>query len=149
MKALLLILLTTFFSSIAFTQQEDAVIKDILQKETTAFFNHDFKTSYSYWYIKPQSLAIVSESDGKVLQLTSKELNAIYTASSLKTAVFPKEFKRSDWRFQIKGDAAYVTFEQTASSDNEMIGRTYESRYLEKINGQWKIISMTVVNFKK
>lgn len=149
MKAILTILLFFFFSSLCFAQQEETAIKAVLDKETTAFFKHDFKSSYSFWRLKPQSLAIVSEPDGKVLYLTGKELNADYTAKALEATVFPDEFKRSDWRFQVQGSAAYVTFEQTVSKANTVTGQTYESRYMEKVNGEWKIISMMVVNFKK
>ena len=149
MKTIILVLSTMLIGTKIFAQQENAAIKEVLQNETTAFFKHDFSKSYSFWHITPESLGVVSESDGQVLYLTSKELNAEYTAKALRDAVFPDRVERSKWLLQVRGNTAYVTFQQTAFKGNSTTGQTYESRYMEKIDGHWKIISMTVVNFKK
>lgn len=147
MKIILIILGTILINS-KILAQEDVSIRDVLQKETTAFFKHDFITSYTFWHIIPQSVAIVSETDGRVLYLTGHELNTEYTAKALQSAIFPDRFERSNWLIRVKGSTAYVSFQQSVFTGNAITGQTYESRYMEKIAGQWKIISMTVVNFK-
>lgn len=150
MKSILSLLATLFLGISCYSQTADEVtIKDVLTKETTAFFKRDFKTSFSYWHIIPQSVAIVSMADGEVLRLTDKELNAAYTANALQSNIFPDSFGRSLWLFKINGNAAFVSFEQSVFTEKKITGKTYECRYMEKINGQWKIVAMTVVNVKQ
>ncbi len=149
MKTITFLLLMSFLSSSGFAQTDEAAIKEVLTRETTAFFKHDFKAAYAEWHTIPESVAIVSSLDGNVLYLTDKELNAAYTAKELSAAVFPDTFNRSNWKFRIQGSTAYVVFEQTVWKGKEITGHTYETRYMEKAGGQWKIVSMNVVNYKK
>lgn len=149
MKTTIIVLFTMFSSIGAFAQVEEQAIKKVLAEETTSFFKHDFKTSYSKWHIVPQSVAIVSHLNGDILYLTDKELDVAYTTKALSKTVFPDTFDRSHWKFRINAASAYVTFDQTVLKGKKIIGKTYESRYMEKISGQWKIISMNVVNYKK
>jgi len=149
MKTIALTLLALIISVKGFTQSEETAIKKVLTQETTSFFKHDFKASYAQWYIIPQSSGIVSSLDGKVLNLTDKELNAAYTTEHLAATKFPDSFERSNWKFRIRGAAAYVTFDQTGFKEKKIAGWSHEARYMEKISGQWKIVAMTVAEYKK
>jgi hypothetical protein len=149
MKSITLVLLALVFSITGFAQTDEAAIKEVLARETTSFFKHDFKAAYAEWHVVPQSTGIVSSLDGNVLFLTAKELSAAYTTKELSSVVFPDTFNRSDWLFRINPNSAYVAFNQIGLKEKEIVERTYETRYMEKVNNQWKIVSMTVVNHKK
>ena len=149
MKSTTFLLLTLLGSVASFGQSDEAAIKDALARETTAFFKKDFKAAYSEWNVAPQSTGIVSLLDGNVLYLTNKELNAEYVTKELSSTAFPDKFDRSDWLFRINPASAYVSFHQTALKGTEIVERTYETRYMEKVNNQWKIVAMAVINHKK
>ncbi|MRG47330.1 hypothetical protein GFS24_19575 [Chitinophaga sp. SYP-B3965] len=149
MKTISIVLFAMFSSIGAFAQAEEQAIKKVLAEETTSFFKHDFKTSYSKWHVVPQSVGIVSHLNGETLYLTDKELDVAYTTKELSKTVFPDTFDRSRWKFRINATSAYVTFDQNSLKGKKIIGQTHESRYMEKISGEWKIVSMNVVNYKK
>lgn len=148
MKTTVLVTCSLLTCASLFAQNEEAAIRKVLHDETTAFFKHDFSKTYSYWHITPQSLAVVSEINGNVLYLTDRELNAAYVNKVLRDTLLPDHFERTKWLLRVQGNTAYVTFQQATFKAQTAV-QTYESRYMEKINGQWKIISMTVVGFKE
>jgi hypothetical protein len=55
---------------------------------------------------------------------------------------------RDQWSIQIRGNVAYVSFNQRGEGEKQKMDST-ETRVLEKINGKWKIVmSSTLADFK-
>lgn len=53
---------------------------------------------------------------------------------------------RTGWNIRAVGNTAFVTFEQRDESlDTKVIRETAETRYMEKIDGAWKIVNVSVV----
>ncbi len=50
------------------------------------------------------------------------------------------------WNIHTSGKTAFVTFSQRVENlDTKVVRETAEARYMEKINGDWKIVNVSVV----
>jgi ketosteroid isomerase-like protein len=121
--------------------EEEAAIKKMLDEEKKASDAGDFKAYKSHWVEAPY-------------------ISWLYNGLSFKGDAFWKSAEekfagrkpttnittRSDWSFTIKGIAAFVTFSQkTENVEKKTTYETYEERYVEKVNGEWKMVNMTAV----
>lgn len=144
----LLFALLVLFALPLFAQQklspEHAAIKQVIEDETKHFMACD----YDQW------AACVAHDDMTYFSYTSPfhGENAIWEAQgweqvSKETKEFMEENKptdklpkKTDYKFKVKGDMAYVTFTED--------DRLAETRVLEKVDGQWKILRMEATNSK-
>jgi ketosteroid isomerase-like protein len=120
---------------------EEAAIKKMLEEEKKASDAADFKAYKSHWVDAPyvsfqyNGLSFVGDAFWKSAEekfAGRKPTNNITT--------------RSDWNFTIKGAAAFVTFSQkTENVEKKTTYETYEERYVEKVNGEWKMVNMTAI----
>ena len=123
------------------TKDEEEAIKKMLDEEKKASDAADFKAYKSHWVEAPyvsfqyNGLSFVGDAFWKSAEekfAGKKPSNNITT--------------RSDWNFTIKGGAAFVTFSQkTENVEKKTTYETYEQRYVEKVNGEWKMVNMTAI----
>jgi hypothetical protein len=121
--------------------EEEAAIKKMLDAEKKASDVADFKAYKSHWVEAPyvsfqyNGLSFVGDAFWKKTEelfASRKSNNNINT--------------RSDWNFTIKGETAFVTFSQkTENVEKKTTYETYEERYVEKVNGEWKMVNMTAI----
>ena len=54
---------------------------------------------------------------------------------------------RTDWNFRIVGNGAYVTYTEKDEAEGTT-SHFYESRFMEKMDGAWKIVAVNAVAYK-
>ncbi|MBX2970306.1 MAG: hypothetical protein KF803_13135 [Cyclobacteriaceae bacterium] len=129
-------------------QNEEAKIKEVIEKETKAFFEIDQKTWAELWVHEPY--AFWSFADTTDVNSFSgwddiyKGFNNYFKTSKPSTA----KIGRTWHHIRIAGNFAYIRFTQEVA-DN--IGRPpqAEVRVMEKVNGQWKIVCVSVIAVQK
>jgi hypothetical protein len=129
-------------------QQDEAKIKAIIEQETKAFFEIDQKTWADLWVHEPY--AFWSFADTTDVNSFSgwdeiyNGFNNYFKTSKPSTA----KITRTWHHIRIAGNIAYIRFTQEVS-DN--IGRPpqAEVRVMEKVNGQWKIVCVSVIAVQK
>jgi hypothetical protein len=143
-------LMLLMMSSLTFAQntKEEAAIKAIIEKETEAWFNRDATQMLACWADVPQITQCVSLL-GDVVIFNNADMNKDNRLFKelAKEAPIKASVARSDWNIRIVGNAAYVTFKQM----DTIGGATnyyHEGRFMEKLNGQWKIVAVNVAAFK-
>jgi hypothetical protein len=121
-------------------------IRQIIEKETTAWINNDGKKMGSYWADLPYTAHTVTDELGKAYDITASEIGELVARLSTQKPNKPgTTFNNSKYNIRPNGNAAWVTFEQAFLFPDGTKTLNLESRYLEKINGEWKIIHMTSI----
>jgi hypothetical protein len=136
--------LTLRNSNEAIAAEEEAVRKVIIA-ETEAFWDKDFKRLSTYW-VHEDYVRVVGwwEHGGVTVRkgwsVIGKRMETVIKENPEKNH---QNVIRDNMNIRISGDMAWVTFEQYGTDTGEkamdMPGLSYETRILEKHDGQWKI----------
>lgn len=120
---------------------EEAAIKKMIEAENAAFDAADYKAYSSHWAKVPYA-SYIFNSEKVVGDELWKRMDEVF-ANHKPTK---NNKTRTNWNIRTKGDAAFVTFDQRIENqDNQLVWESVEARYMEKINGQWKIVNTTGV----
>jgi ketosteroid isomerase-like protein len=120
---------------------EEEAIKKMLDESKKASDAGDLKAYKSHWLDAPYvSYQYNGQSFvGDAFWKKAEEMYANRKPTNIITT-------RSDWNFAIKGGSAFVTFSQKSENvEKKTINETYEERYVEKVNGEWKMVNMTAI----
>lgn len=132
----------------AFAQSKDEMaIKNVIEKETDAWFARDVAKMESYWAKVPQTTQCVSLLGDVVIFNTAESTKGKDPFAMVGKVPQKAITTRTDWNFRIVGNGAYVTFKQK----DEIAGvasHFYESRFMEKMDGAWKIVAVNAVAYK-
>lgn len=128
----------------AFSQTEEEKIKQLVEAETADFAKMSFADVVKkHWILDDKTVAMATMPDGNHLQMKKDELLAL-------TATPPEghaQVRKFDYLFFISGTTALVYFSQEVSTDEGDKVNSHEMRYLEKVNGEWKIHASSVHQF--
>jgi hypothetical protein len=159
MKNLLpLVIFTMTFcllTSLSAQSADEAAIKALIEKETASYHNADVAGMIACWANVPQTFLLVGAADaeGKLQSYVStnekSDLPQQLTEMMKEAKPDGVTFQNSDYVFRINGSSAFVRYEQTETDPKGTKIYAHETRYLEKINGQWKIIYVGAVFYNK
>lgn len=125
-------------------------IKSLIERETKAFFEIDYKTWADSWAHTPY--AFWSFADTTDVNSFSgwdqidKGFADYFRTSKPSTAKIEREWLGLE--VKIYGNGAYVRFNQHVLDDSQRPAQA-EVRVLEKINGKWKIVCVSVIALEK
>jgi hypothetical protein len=128
------------------TENDKAAIRAVIAKETEAYYRQDFETwkstyineswfrYYGYWEGYPEKVRYFNGFDS-LRNFKQKQFKAN------KTLWVGSTEERSNENFRIHGNMAWYTFEQASYAKNsrKLLGRSMETRIMEKQHGEWKI----------
>lgn len=132
----------------AFAQLKDEMaIKNVIEKETDAWFARDAAKMESYWAKVPQITQCVSLLGDVVIFNTAESTKGKDPFAMVGQVPQKATVIRTDWNFRIVGNGAYVTYkekDESAGTENHF----YESRFMEKMDGVWKIVAVNAAAYK-
>lgn len=126
---------------------EEAAIKSIIEAETQAFVNKSFaEVAQLYWILDEKTLLNVTATDGTDVQVVADDIRSQTDAPPANHALVEK----TNFRFIINGDMAAATNEQVVTI-RESGYKLYSSevRFMEKVDGQWRIHRSSVHHYEK
>lgn len=146
-----LLSLTYPFSAHAQNKNKDVeVIKALIQRETKAFFEIDYKTWADSWAHTPYAFwSFADTTDVNSFSGWDQINNGFaeyFRTSKPSTAKIDREWLGLDVR--VYGNGAYVRFNQHVKDDTRRPPQA-EVRVLEKIKGEWKIVCVSVIALEK
>ncbi len=150
MRNLLIILCLLVTSTILVTGQTatETAIKKVIDDDSAYFYARDFDGWASCYVHSPITyFSYISPSANKESLQMLQGWDQISTTMKAFLAKYPKQenlSKKTNYQFRVTENMAFVTFKE---NDNAM-----QSRVLEKVNGQWKILRNEVTstaNFRK
>jgi hypothetical protein len=117
-------------------QDEETVIRAMLQRETEAFTRMSIADLVQeFWLLDDKTLLLVSLYDGTHLAYKKDDL--------LQNTEVPPEghasFVKSEHKITIIGDLAYDTHEQAVELEDRSKLYSHEIRILRKVKGEWRI----------
>ncbi len=122
------------------------MIRKVIEAETAAWLNNDGEEMGTYWADLPYAAHTVTDEEGKAYIITASEIGQLVSRLSTQKPNKPgTTFKNTNYNIRPNGNAAWVSFEQTFSYPDGRTVANLENRYLEKIDGEWKITHMTSI----
>lgn len=142
MKTKLFALALLLMSAATFAQnkEDEAAIKAVLVGHTQAVMDRDAEKAVSYFANSPNT-AISFQQPGSGYIRGYQAVTDIYR-SHINADRKKKDEKltTADYRFRIVGNTAFVTYIETDTAPDGTAKRTHKVNYLEKENGQWKML---------
>ncbi|GAB2527169.1 hypothetical protein [Spirosoma aerophilum] len=147
MKTLLLVtalLLSTVMCGLA--QADNDAIKRVLRSETEGFFKRDKAEWSNAWAHTPYIHFAANLYGGDFMLIKGwdnleKQFASQFRSSKVSDKV---TVQNANYTIHQNGNMAFVAYDQTLV-DSHGKTESKESRTLEKINGQWKIINVTAL----
>lgn len=122
---------------------DTTLIKQLLSKEGIAWRTADVEAFKSCWQQRPYNTVLVSTTNGRVLDLNPNFiLNA--SAASMGGGGFSVH---TNFVFSIHDNSAWVKHDEVSISKTGERAFTKEIRFLEKVNGQWKLVGQTGLGY--
>ncbi len=125
-------------------------IKALIEKETKAFFEIDYKTWADSWAHTPYAFWSFADTTDVNSFSGWNQIDKGF-AEYFRTAKPSKAKIDREWlglEVKIYGNGAYVRFNQHVKDDTQRPPQA-EVRVLEKINGHWKIVCVSVIALEK
>jgi len=151
-KILCVCLLLSFTLSVS-AQKKNAdaeAIRAVIERETKAFFETDYKTWADSWSHVPYAFwSFADTTDVNSFSGWSqieKGFAEYFRTTKPSTAKIDREWLGLE--VKIFGNGAYVRFNQYVNDGTNRPGQA-EVRVLEKVNGQWKIVCVSVIALEK
>jgi len=134
---------------VSIDQEESAKIMDVIKGEYQAYFKKDYEgwsekfihedylKAWGFWEGYPEKIRQYNTWEELATDKKKRMVNEIKAYwDENKPGMNISEFD-----IQIRGDVAWITFKQrsTDQETDEFLGKSLETRILEKINGKWKI----------
>lgn len=138
-----LIVLSCLSNAFCQTKTEEDAIKKLLIKEGATWRTGDIKGHASCWEARPYNSIVISQSNGKLLEL------------DLKTMVQPSPaivgnggFSiHSNHKLSLQGNSAWVNHDEVSISKEGVRNYSKEFRFLEKVKGNWKLVAQSVHSY--
>ena len=138
------LLLSTVMRGLA--QAENETIKRVLRSETEGFFKRDKAEWSNAWAHTPYIHFAANLYGGDFMLIKGWDKLEKQFASQFKSSKITDKVtvQNANYTIHQNGNMAFVAYDQTLVDSH---GKTTskESRTLEKINGQWKIINVTAL----
>lgn len=147
MKATIFTLLALFTAVSVHSQSipDTVAIKQVIEKESTTYRNGDAKAHADCWKIQPYSRIVVSTADGKMIDVPP----AIMANPPANMLGGGGTFSNSNYKISVIGNSAWVSHNEESIAKDGKKTYSVEFKMLEKINGDWKIVGMSVHAYNK
>jgi hypothetical protein len=133
-----------------FAQKNNDVdeIKSLIEKETTAFFNIDYKTWASSWSQAPYAFWSFADTTDVNSFSGWESIDAGFREYFQTARPSKAKIERNWLDIKVYGNSAYARFTQQVR-DNTLRPPQAEVRFLEKVKGAWKIVCVNVIAIEK
>ena len=120
--------------------EEEAAIRQLLEKESATWRSGDREGHASCWAIRPYSRIVFTTADGTTYDMAPQVM------------IDPPEgmmgqggtSSNSGYRFHINGAEAWVSHNEESIAPDGSRTYTLEFRFLEKVEGQWKLVGQSI-----
>jgi ketosteroid isomerase-like protein len=126
--------------------EDEEAIKKALETSTAYMYAADYDAYKKTWVNAPYITRVSVDAAGQVSRMSAEEYSALLE-DYRKNYKTPTNIKitRSNFAIRINGTSAFVVFNQHNDNADGTQRDSIEERYLEKVNGEWKIVNVTVI----
>ena len=154
MKLLLLFFLIALGPGYRLVQSaanDELAIRAVIERETQAYLNRSASQQTECWSSQTDLSQRISLGNGRIVAANGDQASLRRGLDSYfrqLTGPDPATFIHQDYRVRIRGETAFVTFSQIMRPANRPADYSHQVRYLEREQGQWKIIHSTVLYYE-
>ena len=146
-------LMATTQIAVAQSSTDVAQIKAVVERETTAWASRDASAFVDCWANVPEAGTLVTLQDTTHTVVSNYNTKVDMPVSVKKMMAdmgkpTGETFQNTDYRIRVNGNAAFAQFEQTVTAPDGKKQYAHETRYLEKMQGKWKIIHVGAVFYE-
>lgn len=134
----------TFFAY-SQTNDEESVIKKLLEKESATWRAKDVQGHRDCWYIQPYSRILVSLPNGQTIDVPPAAMQN-QTPETMGNGGFAVN---SNYKISIHQNSAWVNHDELSTDAAGKRTWSYEIRLLEKIKDQWKLVGQSLHIYKR
>ena len=127
-------------------QADEAAIKAVIEGLTTAIYARDYKTYLNAWADGSYISRVGSYPDSGITKATGDDYRKQMQAAAAKPGEATQDkITRDNWLIRVNGNSAFVVFDQYNARPDGTTRHSVEERYLERTNGDWKLVNVTVL----
>ncbi len=146
MKPFLLFFLSLIVCNVlkAQTTNDTTAIKQLLERESATWRSGDIKAHAACWQVQPYGVIMVSTTDGKSFvsspaMMMNPPANMMGKGGSA---------SNSNYKFSVHSNDAWVSHDEISTASDGTKSYSHELKILEKTNGEWKIVAMSIHMYK-
>jgi Domain of unknown function (DUF4440) len=131
-------------------EQEETAIRKVIQDETVAYYAGNAETLLAQWSDRPNTEYQNQYIKQFIGSPYAKGETMLKLQDVMRKFVKKQEanVKEDDFEIRLKGDMAWVTFTQVVNQNDKVMQHQRQTRILEKINGDWKIVFVSGLDLK-
>jgi hypothetical protein len=122
---------------------DETAIKKVCEAETRAWLDKDLTTFNNCWLVQPYSRAVVTTEEGQIINISGAQMQGLQAEAMGGEGTFTN----SNYQIHVDGNMAWAYYDEV-KTDSKGKHSSYEFRMLEKVNGVWKIVAMSVHHYK-
>lgn len=128
---------------------EEMAIKKVISQSTDSLYAGKLSFYVQTLANQPYSSRTSVNAEGKLDYYAGEELAKLIEDYKKNIAKNPTTSTviatRANWLIRVNGSSAFVTFDQHNQNSNGTKRDSKEMRYLEKTNGEWKVVSVVAL----
>lgn len=134
-------LLSVFAINSSYSQQNDSdAIKHVIEKEVDAL-NRDYNLSaYLSCFAQSEKVQVGPSNNKMTIGYEAIRANAQKVIGNYNGTPNPNTWSFAGWDIRVNGLTAFASCVQTTKTARVTYIDVFKSDYLEKINGEWKIV---------
>jgi SnoaL-like domain len=137
----LLLLLSAFTINSSYSQQNDSnAIKHVIEKEVDALNRHYNLEEYMSCFAQSEKIQIGPSNNKMTIGYEAIKANAQKVIGNYNGKPNPNTWSFAAWDVRVNGNTAFASCVQTTKTSRSTYIDVFKSDYLEKINGEWKIV---------
>ena len=149
-------LLLTLFALVIFANancQEEANIKKekkaiiaVIEEETNSFYNRDFKR-FAACYVQDDTFIRLGKSGSSYNYIVGWDgfIDIFGNWPDNNSDLLENKEVKKNYKIKVYEDCAWVVFDQGSKSKGKFIRKNIGVNFLEKVNGEWKIVYLSRV----
>jgi len=127
------------------TTGEQEAIKKVLRDDTQAYMDADIAKWTAQHSHDENETALWNNGDGTYGGFISWADMAVWAIDDFsKRGKYPDKLAYDHYKFTIRGDMAFVAYDQTATAADGKVTKSRENRVLVRQDGQWKILACLI-----
>jgi len=139
-RSALILLSFLCFGSMFGQEDDEMAILAVLNKDAATWRSGDLKAHAECWVERPYGKIIVSTASGQVMDIpVSVVMNPPEGVAGKGGSA-----ELSNFSFQIEGNMAWVSHDEVSTSLEGVTTKSFEFRFLEKVDGEWKLIGQSI-----
>jgi hypothetical protein len=130
---------------------DELAIKAVIERETQAYLDRSASQQADCWSAHTTLSQRISLENGRIVAAGGDRaslLRGLETHFRQLTEPDRATFTHNSYQIRIKGESAFVTFTQIMHPVNRSVDYSHQVRYLEREQGQWKIVHSTVMYYE-